>query len=216
MDKIDRLLDAIEHPDRYTDAEIDALLADTEVKETCDLLDKIQTSLQPVGTPDVEAEWKSFSNTHIPGTLRFMISRFFSRNVAAATTIAIASLAAVAAVVGIGVSQHVADRHTPDNGTADALSVSVNAPTDTVTVDAEDVDTPTPGVIIFNNEPLDTIVGHIAAYYGYTVEFAANAPRSLRLYFRWNRGLTIDQVIGSLNNFEQIHLTVNGRNIKID
>ena len=33
MDKIDRLLDAIESPNRYTPTEIEAMLKDPEVKE---------------------------------------------------------------------------------------------------------------------------------------------------------------------------------------
>ena len=33
MDKIDRLLDAIEHPDLYSEKDIEAMLADTEVRE---------------------------------------------------------------------------------------------------------------------------------------------------------------------------------------
>ena len=40
MDKIDRFLDAIEYPERYTQSEIDAMLQDLEINELFDLLDK--------------------------------------------------------------------------------------------------------------------------------------------------------------------------------
>ena len=53
MDKIDRLLDAIEHPDRYAPIEIEAMLQDQEVKEVFDLLDKTKSSLQTLPSPDI-------------------------------------------------------------------------------------------------------------------------------------------------------------------
>ena len=65
---------------------------------------------------------------------------------------------------------------------------------------------------------LEAIAARIAGYYGYRVEFAGEASRSLRLYFRWNQAQTLDEVAESLNNFGQIHITVHtqGRTIIID
>ncbi len=57
MDKIDLLLDAIEHLDRYTPTEIEAMLRDPEVKEVFDLLDKTKASLHTLPDPDIETEW---------------------------------------------------------------------------------------------------------------------------------------------------------------
>lgn len=61
MDKIDLLLDAIEHPDRYSAQEIDSLLSDPEVREAYELLHKAKTSLTPIAHVDVHAEWDAFS-----------------------------------------------------------------------------------------------------------------------------------------------------------
>ncbi len=58
MDKIDRLFDAVEHPERYSSVEIKEMLKDPEVKEVFDLLDKTKSSLQAVEIPDIEDEWK--------------------------------------------------------------------------------------------------------------------------------------------------------------
>ncbi len=64
MDKIDRLLEALEHPDRYTQNDLEEMLQDPDVKEVFDLLDKTKSSLQTLPTPDVEAEWRRFEKNH--------------------------------------------------------------------------------------------------------------------------------------------------------
>ena len=53
MDKIDRLLDAIEHPVRYSKTDIEAMLADPEIRAVYDLMDKTKASLTPISTPDI-------------------------------------------------------------------------------------------------------------------------------------------------------------------
>lgn len=105
MDKIDRLLDAIEHPDRYSEKEIEVLLSDLEVREVYNLLEKAKATLTPISTPDIDAEWGRFSNSHTAKQFRtYRIFNLFSRNIAASIAIGIASLAAVAAVVGVSVN----------------------------------------------------------------------------------------------------------------
>lgn len=216
MDKIDRLLDAIEHPDRYSEKEIDVLLSDPEVREVYNLLDKTKATLTPISTPDIDAEWGRFSNSHTAKQLRtYRIFNLFSRNIAASIAIGIASLAAVAAVVGVSV--HYALNKNTDNQIAEvALPTKENvASSDTISV-VEEVPTVTPETIVFDNEPLETIINCIADYYGCKVEFSTDSSKSLRLYFRWNQARPLDEVVESLNNFEQINLTVKDKTIKID
>lgn len=217
MDKIDRLFDAIEHPDRYSDKELDAMLADPEVREVYDMLDKTKASLKPISTPDVDAEWKSFSAAH-RNTQRhhyFPIFNLFSRNIAASIAIGIASLAAVAAVVGVSVNYALNNKNEEVSVTEVAIANSTpSVPTDTIAI--EDTPVAAPETIVFDNEPLETIANRIAEHYGYETEFSADAPKALRLYFRWDQSQTLDEVVESLNNFEQIHLTVNDKTIKIN
>lgn len=213
MDKIDQLLDAMEHPERYTSAEIEEMLRDPEAKETFDLLDKTKSSLTPISTPEIEAEWEAFKRTRVKRGFRLL--DLFSRNVAAGIAIGIASIAAVAAVIGISVS-HVYERH-PEVPAAERVAVAkenVVMP-DTTVVEEEDP-AHIPGTIIFDNEPFETIMKRIAEYYGYDVEPSTDISKSLRLYYRWNQALPIEDIVESLNNFEQIHLTISDKTIRID
>lgn len=216
MDKIDRLLDAIEHPDLYSEKEIKALLSDPEVREVYNLLDKTKATLTPISTPDIDAEWNRFSNLHPTKQHRtYRIFNLFSRNVAASIAIGIASLAAVAAVVGASIS-YALNKNT-DNQIVEIVPDTKEdvASNDTILI-IEQAPAVAPETIVFDNEPLETIINRIAEYYYYNAEFSTDAPKALRLYFRWNQAQTLDEVVESLNNFEQIHIYVKDKTIKID
>lgn len=213
MDKIDKLLDAIEHPERYSDEDLNAMLADPELREIYEMLDKYKASLTSIPTPDVDAEWKEFESTH--NKRSFHILNLFSRNIAASIAIVVASLAAVAAVVGVSV-KYALDKKAESQATEVIAEAKANVvKNDTITM-AEEKPVKAPETIVFDNEPLETIINHIAEYYGYQAEFSTDASKALRLYYRWNQVQTLDEVVESLDNFEQIHITVNDKTIKID
>lgn len=217
MDKIDRLLDVIEHPDRYTPTEIEVMLQDPEVKEVFDLLDKTKSSLQPISTPDIEAEWKKFEENHPTAKVShlFWLFSIMSRNVAATIAIAIVSFTAVAAIVGIGINQ-LSQRQEislPED-VKHEYTETVIQQNSTKSTDTDKVSTPE--IIVFDNEQLETIASKIAEYYDFKVEFKDAASKSLRLYFRWNQAYTVEEVIERLNNFEQIHICIKDRTIQID
>lgn len=216
MDNIDRLLDAIEHPDRYSEKEIETLLADPEVRKVYNLLDKTKATLTPIPTPDVDTEWNSFKNSHPAKQHRtYRIFNLFSRNVAASIAIGVASLAAVAAVVGVSVN-YALNKNT-DNQIAEVTPTTKEnvASSDTILV-VEKAPADAPETIVFDNEPLETIINRIVEYYDYKAEFSTDAPKALRLYYRWNQAQTIHEVVESLNNFEQIQITLKDKTLKID
>lgn len=213
MDKIDRLLDAIEHPDLYTDQEIENMLADPEARETYDLLNNAKASLTPIAPPDIDAEWQAFAHSH--AKRRFSIINPLSRKAAAGIAIGIASLAAVAAVVGVTVNYAIEKKAETTYAEIPAAEKTTAAPADTLAI-ADAAAAVTPETVVFDNEPLETIANRIAEHYGYSAEFTTDAPKSLRLYFKWNQALPIEEVVESLNNFEQIHITVIDKTIKID
>ncbi|MDE5876824.1 MAG: DUF4974 domain-containing protein [Muribaculaceae bacterium] len=216
MDKIDILLDAIEHPERYTPTEIEVMLSDPEVKKTFDLLDKTKSSLQSIVIPDVEDEWKRFESKHCNSGVshRLWFRNLLSRNVAASIAICIVSFTAVAAIVGIGIS-HLKHQETsiPPADINPKTTIATSQTNSPKTEDDEKV--LTSEIVVFDNETLENIISRIAAYYEYKVVFKEEASKSLRLYFRWDQALTIEEVVERLDNFEQIHLTINDNTIKI-
>ncbi|MDE5848479.1 MAG: DUF4974 domain-containing protein [Muribaculaceae bacterium] len=217
MDKIDRFLDTIEYPERYTSSEIEAMLQDPEVKDVFDLLDKTKSSLQTQQSPDIEAEWRRFEKNHptykVP--YRFWLAGIMSWNIAATIAIAIVSFTAVAAIVSISINQlnQRQEAYRPTDVKTEYAEV-IAKPDSVKSVEA--VKDKIPEIIVFDNEPLKTIVDKIAVYYGYKVEFNNEASKSLRLYFRWDQENTLEEIVGRLNNFEQIHIVIKDNTIKID
>lgn len=218
MDKIDRLLDAIEHPERYTQTEIETMLRDPEVKETFDLLDKTKSSIRPIVIPDVEEEWKRFGKKHCnqAATRRSgWLRGIFSRNAAASIAVGVASLTAVAAVVGAGI-YHLNNRATAIQD-VEIMTETGCVTTQPDTIKSIDgVNDPATEIVVFDNENLETILTGIADYYGCNVIFNNDASKSLRLYFRWDRTLSMAETVERLNNFEQIQLTLEGTTINAD
>lgn len=59
-DNIDRLLDALEHPENYSDAEVEQLLTDPEAREVYDMLRKTADASAPVSDINLDDEWRRF------------------------------------------------------------------------------------------------------------------------------------------------------------
>ncbi len=217
MDKMDRLFDAMEHPERYSSPEIEEMLRDPEVKEAFDLLDRTKSSLQPVSTPDVGYEWRRFVANHSyeRAPRRFRIMDLLSQKAAASIIIFVVSLSAVAAIVGIGF--HYLDRDEPESSAPSITTEprEIASLPDSVMSLAETPQTQS-GIVVFENEPFETIISRITSYYGYDATYASDTSKSLRLYFRWNQSLPVGDIVESLNNFDQISLSIKDKTIRID
>ena len=217
MDKTERLLEALNNPEKYSSLEIEEMLQDTEVKEFFDLLDKTKSSLQPIPSTDIEDEWANFKNKNLNKRKSALLSfkTFFSRKIAASVTVTIISITAFAAIVGISVGSL--------NNKENVLSEKEVATTNEVIINQKgDIQAPADSpiqsleTVVFDNEPLEVIIKQIGDFYGYKIEFKNDNAKSLRLYFRWNQISTIQEIIESLNNFEQIQFIIEGNTIKID
>lgn len=217
MDKIDRLFDVMEHPECFNTGDIEEILRDPEVNDVFMLLDKTKSSLQNIPTPDVAKEWEDFNSRHLntAAPRRIILTYLFSHKIASSIAICIASIAAVAAIVDIGVRYI---KHHESDYATDAPEVEANiilSQPDSIR-NSDEKEELLPETIIFDNEPFEDVITEISGYYGYTVEFACDTSKSLRLYFRWNPSLTIEDVVESLSTFEQITLTIKDKIIKID
>lgn len=217
MDKIDQLLDAIEHPEHYTPTEIEAMFQNHEVKDTFELIDKTKSSLQHIVVPNVDDEWRSFENNHRNSGVShsFTLRNVLSRNIAASITIGVLSFTAMATIVGVGIhcfnNSQVAEPEVEFMNEAELLI----SPSDTIR-SFEDGKIATAEIMFFDEETLETILSEIATYYDCKVIFNNDASKTLRLYFRWDKALPINDVIERLNNFEQIHITVKDSTINVD
>ena len=207
---IDRLLDALEHPEKYSDAEVEQLLTDPETREVYDILRKTADVSAPVPEINLNEEWRRFEAKQPkrrPLILRWL-TFVASRNAAAVVIALVGTLAVVAATIGV-TRYFIADKElaqteqTEPQKQTDIANANVG-PTDTIPSET----TPLPEPIVFKEENLERVLADIAEYYGATVKFNQDAAKSLKLYFEWDQSLPLNEVVEQLNNFEQINITL--------
>lgn len=209
-DNIDRLLNALEHPENYSDVEVEQLLTDPEAREVYDMLHKAADASAPVPEINIDDEWRRFEAKHpkrSPLIFRWL-SFVASRNAAAVVIALVGTLAVVAATIGVthyfNANNEMAKTEQTAPQKQTAIADSNVAPTDTIPAET----TPLPETIVFKGENLEKILADMSGYYGVTVKFNQDAAKSLQLFFEWDQSLPLKEVVEQLNNFEQINITL--------
>ena len=194
------LFDMQEYPEKYTDEQMEHLLADEEVKEFLRDLAMARMAGKKA-TPkkvDVDKAWKEFSN----GSYR-------NRMKIAASIVGIIFLSGVAlAAVQNGwfilsssdkvvedktVTQQIAN---PKQLANDSLKAITTEPKDSLNMNP----------VVFDNAELGTILMQMADFYNVKVEYMNANTQHVRLFFNWNKTKTLEQNLELLNAFDRIQI----------
>ena len=194
------LFDMQEHPEKYTDEQIEHLLADEEVKEFLRDLAMARMAGKKA-TPkkvDVDKAWKEFSN----GSYR-------NRMKIAASIVGIIFLSGVALAavqngwLNFSTSDKVVDNKVmteqivPSNTLAnDSIKAMTVEPTDSLDMKP----------VVFDNAELGTILMQMADFYQVKVEYMNANTQHVRLFFNWNKTKTLEQNMELLNAFDRIQI----------
>lgn len=207
MDKYQIVMELTDHPEKFSDEEIEKLLQDPEIRYIYNLLCDTDSSLKSdiaENIPDINKEWHEFSARN---GKRNPFKRLFRSRAAAVAIITASSVVALA--LGIG---HL-EKNNADNrivsGTAGKAPAAVTNPIlseDSVTTVEERIPASVP--VIYENESLDRILTDISSYYGLKLHLKDNSLSRLRLFFRWDQTKTSEEVIKQLNNFDKINLVI--------
>lgn len=217
-DKTDRLLEAMEHPGRFSDEEIRLMLEDDEARELYRLMSRTSDALTETKEPDLDNEWESFAAEHAETIHKpfYFFGMFSSRKVAAVLTGAV-SLAAVAATVAVTYSL---SRPKVDEAAQITEETGIVLTKDTVNVNSDSISPLSPAAepttVVFKDETFENVIGKIAGYYGVTVKYNSESAKALRLYFQWDQRLPLNEVVDQLNSFEQLSLKLSGNTITIE
>jgi hypothetical protein len=194
-DKMERLLDMTEHPERYSEEEIQMLLEDDECREYYELM--VKTDAAYTGdTSDVEAEkaLQKFEAEHMPKfSWRKIAAIFIGILMISGIAYAAISLhrrASAPARNQVARTENIAAKTEPQRGGI--------AKTDSVAVKDKS----------FDNVELGTVLNEISAYYNLKVEYGSDKSKHLRLHFRWNQSQSAEEVVETLNHFENVHITL--------
>ena len=216
MDKDEKrlmLFDMQEHPEKYTDEQVEHLLADEEAQEFLRDLAMARMAGKKA-TPkkvDVDKAWKEFSEKHNKAKSigNGANTPYRNRMQIAASIIGIIFLSGVAlAAVQNGwlkfaVSDKVADNKTTIEQT---VKQKPSADDSLKAVTAEPNDSLDMKPIVFDNAELGTILTQMADFYHVKVRYDNADTQHVRLFFNWNKTKTLEQNLEILNAFDRIQI----------
>lgn len=216
MTKIDLLLKAVADPGQFPPEELEAILADPEMRRLYNLLSHAADAAAQPSDTDIDAEWNRFAATHqaVKRSSRFAAWRRRVPMRAAASVIIVFAIAAVAA--GVAFTRHASTERKAkvetamNHQTAKSLVDNVAETPDTILAGSPDAPQ-----LIFENETLEAILTRIAAQHEAYVDFRSDAPRSLRLYFKWHQSQPLRQTVELLNGFDQIDISLHNDTITV-
>ena len=70
--------------------------------------------------------------------------------------------------------------------------------------------------VVYENAELVNILNEIATFYQVEPVFKNEDIKHVRLYFTWDRGKTIDDIIDTFNKFERIHISRENKKLIVE
>ena len=197
MDKLEILLDMIEHPERYTEQQINELLTDEEMRKHFDVMVRLRGAYDVM---KVKSERMKSENNYLPkesntvheGNSLFSFSTFhFSYKKIAAIFLAAAFLGGLAwALVPHLRSQRTAEPSQPTKESAPSLTGRAGGES-----------------VLFADIRLDSMLTVVAAHYGKAVFFGNEDLKGLRIHTKWNPKDSLEAFMESLNELDGLKLT---------
>ena len=207
------LFDMQEHPEKYTDEQVERLLADEEVKEFFHELAMARMAGRKA-TPkkvDVDKTWKEFSEKHnkAKSISNGANTSYHNRMQIAASIIGIIFLSGVAlAAVQNGWLKFAASDKVADNkAVAEQTDKSGLSADDSLkAVTAEPKDSLDMKPVVFDNAELGTILTQMTDFYHVKVRYDNADTQHVRLFFNWNKTKSLEQNLEILNAFDRIQI----------
>lgn len=191
-DKLTQVLDAIEHPERYSDEQLQELLNDEQCAEyyrlMCDATSAYADTHEE-SEAEIEAEWQRFTANH---TSQVSVWRKVAAVFIGFLLISGLSLAAITYI------KHSDEKELlpPNTQTTPPLQQPTTPPTATA------------DTITFENAELQDILTELGNHYGLRTEYRKEEVRHTRLYIKWNKAEEAQVMIERLNHFEKVNITL--------
>ena len=207
------LFDMQEHPEKYTDEQVERLLADEEAQEFLRDLAMARMAGKK-STPkkvDVGKAWREFSEKHnkAKSISNGTNTPYRNRMQIAASIIGIIFLSGVAlAAVHNGWLKFAASDKVADNKTTTEQNVKQKPSADDSlkAVTAEPNDSLDMKPVVFDNAELGTILTQMTDFYHVKVRYDNADTQHVRLFFNWNKTKTLEQNLEILNAFDRIQI----------
>lgn len=210
--------DMQEHPECYTEEQMETLLADDDMKDFFRDMGMARMALQKSEPKDIDIDgaWTSFAAKQGLATSSDHAKPLGTRYKVAASVAGVIFLSGVAfAAIRSGLF-HFSPK-TPQEKTEQMLAVADTLKRNsTMTTTGEKTDTLDLKPVVFENAELHEVISQIAAFYQVKVEFANKDAQHIRVFFNWDKKKTLQQNIDILNVFDRIQITNENGTLKVE
>lgn len=188
-DNIERLLEAIEHPEAYSDEALERLFEDEEVKECYELYVRAQQATR---------NRKTVTRKETRGLLR-RFCQFPVRRLSVAAIV-------TGAIILSGITYATIFSKRGDSREAEKAAATISERATVARPSAAIL--PEDTTLTFQNAELSTILETVATHYQVDVEYRNEQIRHIRLYTKWNTAEPLEQFVERLNGFEKVNITI--------
>ena len=206
MDKFEKILDIIDHQEKYSDEEIRKILQDEECRKLYQTMVEVDSALESLSPIiNVDEEWEKFSQEHqLQEKATHPITSW--RKLAAS----IAGFVLIAGIAFAAIHTYIKRSQEPTQVTADTHPEAIKSDSAKQVAATDSLTHPKPEKPAihktFENVAFEQMISEIASYYDLQVKFENNEDKTLRLYYEWNSHSSIENIVKELNQFENVNI----------
>ena len=215
MDKFEKILDIIDHQEKYSDEEIREILQDEECRKLYQTMVEVDSALENSSSIiNVDEEWEKFSQEHHlqEEATQNAAQKAASHPITSWRKLA-ASIAGFVLISGIAfaaIHTYIKRSQEPTQVTADAHPETMKSDSVKLVAEKDSLTQPKPEKPVihktFENVAFEQMISEIASYYDLQVKFENNEDKALRLYYEWDSHSGIENIVKELNQFENVNI----------
>lgn len=209
MDKFEKILDIIDHQEKYSDEEIREILQDEECRKLYQTMVEVDSALEnPSPIINIDEEWEKFSQKHqLQEEATHPITSITSWRKLAAS---IAGFVLISGIAFAAIHTYIKRSQEPPQVTADTHPEVIKSDSAKLVAAKDSLTHPKPEKPAihktFENVAFEQMISEIASYYNLQVKFENNEDKTLRLYYEWNSHSSIENIVKELNQFENVNI----------
>ena len=215
MDKFEKILDIIDHQEKYSDEEIREILQDEECRKLYQTMMEVDSALEnPSPIINVDEEWEKFSQEH---QLQEEATQNAAQEAAShpitswrKLAASIAGFVLISGIAFAAIHTYIKRSQEPTQVTADTHPEVIKSDSAKQVAAKDSLAHPKPEKPAihktFENVAFEQMISEIASYYDLQVKFENNEDKTLRLYYEWNSHSSIENIVKDLNQFENVNI----------
>ena len=215
MDKFEKILDIIDHQEKYSDEEIREILQDEECRKLYQTMVEMDSALEsPSPIINIDEEWEKFSQEH---QLREEATQNTAQEAAShpitswrKLAASIAGFVLISGIAFAAIHTYIKRSQETTQVTADTHPEVIKSDSAKQVAAKDSLTHPKPEKPVihktFENVAFEQMISEIASYYDLQVKFENNEDKTLRLYYEWNSHSSIENIVKELNQFENVNI----------